>query len=136
MRLVGGGGDPKVKRLSRLAPEEIVGGLLFVLVLAFVAAQPRAVTRLFETPYATPAPGGGPAYSLLPSAGSPSPSPADVTIDRIGVMPLPGASRSPGFGPLPIAPVRCSGGYVLQTLGDGRTVAVCVAPTPRPASRP
>lgn len=50
-----------MQRLSRLAPEEIAGTVLLVVVLAFVALRPGAITDLFESPYATPVPGGGPA---------------------------------------------------------------------------
>lgn len=53
-------------RLSHFAPEEIAGLALLVLVLAFAAMRPGAITRVFESPYATPAPGGGPARHLVP----------------------------------------------------------------------
>jgi hypothetical protein len=63
-----------VSRFSHLAPEEIVGAILLVLVLAFAAARPAAITEVFTSPYATPAPGGGPARELVPAAPTPSPA--------------------------------------------------------------
>lgn len=55
-----------VRRLSRFAPEEIAGIALLLIVLAFAALRPAAITDVFESPYATPAPEGGPARQLVP----------------------------------------------------------------------
>ncbi len=60
-----------MSRFSHLAPEEIAAGVLLVLVLAFAVFRPGAIPALFESPFATPAPGGGPALQLVP------PSPSD-----------------------------------------------------------
>jgi hypothetical protein len=58
-----------VDRLSRFAPEEIVGTGLLLIVLLFVAIRPAAVTQRFESsPFATPAPGGGPARQIVPQS--------------------------------------------------------------------
>lgn len=65
-----------VGRLSRLAPEEIAAVVLLAVVLGVAALQPAAIGRLFESPYATPAPGGGPALEFLRP--SPTPSPASI----------------------------------------------------------
>jgi hypothetical protein len=64
-------------RLSHFAPEEIFGTALLLIVLLFVAIRPAAVTRQFESPFATPAPGGGAARQLVPD-GRATPSPATV----------------------------------------------------------
>lgn len=52
--------------LSRLAPEEIAAIGLLVIVLAVAAIRPAAITDMLQTPYATPAPEGGPARLLVP----------------------------------------------------------------------
>jgi len=70
-----------VARFSHLAPEEIVGTALLVLVLAFAAFRPAAITDPFASPFATPAPGGGPARQLVPD-GRPAPSPATLLFQR------------------------------------------------------
>ncbi len=64
----------RMGRLSRLAPEEIAGAVLLALVLLLVAVRPGPVARLFESPFSTPDPGGGPARELVP----PTPSPVTV----------------------------------------------------------
>ncbi len=70
----------QVRRLSHLAPEEIAGLVLLVVVLAFAAARSAAITDLFDSPYATPAPGGGPARELVPER--PGASPATLIFQR------------------------------------------------------
>jgi hypothetical protein len=57
-----------VHRLARFAPEELAGAALLLLILLFVAIHPGAITRQFASPYATPAPGGGPARQLVPES--------------------------------------------------------------------
>lgn len=39
---------------------------LLAIVLAVLAIRPAAVTEMLQTPYATPAPEGGPARLLVP----------------------------------------------------------------------
>lgn len=73
-------------RLSHLAPEEILGTILLVLALTVVALRPGPVTQLFETPFASPAPGGGPARQLVPDAPAP-PSPATLLFQRRIALP-------------------------------------------------
>jgi hypothetical protein len=88
-------------RFSDLAPEEIAGAILLVLAIALVAVRPSAVTRLFESPYATPAPGGGPALQFLRSE-TPRPSPAsdaDTTSETARVI----TSHVTRVAPAPIA---------------------------------
>ena len=69
-----------VKRLSRFAPEEIAAAVMLVVVLALVLARPTAIGQLFESPYATPAPGGGAGSDVIRS---PAPVPT------IGLFPRP-----------------------------------------------
>ncbi len=94
-------------RFSDLAPEEIAGAILLVLAIAFVAIRPAAVTRLFESPYATPAPGGGPGRLFFPSESATPAGASDgvSTGTAIHVVPLPPASLLPGIGPVRIARV-------------------------------
>jgi hypothetical protein len=68
-----------VDRLSHFAPEEIVGAGLLLIVLLFVAIRPAAVTQQFESPFATPAPGGGPAQRLVPQ-GRPASTPPPLLL--------------------------------------------------------
>lgn len=57
-------------RLHELAPEEIAGTVLLVLVILFVGLRPAGVTRVFDSPWSTPAPGGGPAGAFLAGHGA------------------------------------------------------------------
>jgi hypothetical protein len=55
-----------VRRLSHLAPEEIVGMVLLAVALSFVVLKPGAITdRFVGEPYATPDPSGGGALIFL-----------------------------------------------------------------------
>lgn len=63
--LTRGYGVKEVKRLSRLAPEDIAGGVLLVVVLTFTVVRPAAIRELFESPLAAATPDGGPAAQLL-----------------------------------------------------------------------
>lgn len=123
-----------MSRFWRLAPEEIVGALLLVLAIAFVAVRPTVITQRFEAPYATPAPEGGPARSLVPAVPTAAPPAASASVRTIRVGPAPAASLQPGFGPLPLAPIRCPDGSVPQ--GGGGVVSVCVLPMPQVSARP
>ncbi len=69
-------------RLSRLAPEEIVGAVLLALALSLLVLRPGPVGQLFESPFATPAPGGGPARQLVPD--KPVPSPVTFVLEDPG----------------------------------------------------
>ena len=55
-----------MRRLAHLAPEEILGAALLAVVIALAAVRAPALGHLFESPYATPAPGGGPARLIVP----------------------------------------------------------------------
>jgi len=66
-----------VRRLSHLAPEEIAGAIILAILLAFLSLRPGAITRSFESPYATPAPGGGAGVQFLRE---PAPTPRLVNL--------------------------------------------------------
>jgi len=53
------------RRLSHIAPEELVLIPIVIGIVIVVLAQPSAITRLFESPYATPVPGDSPAERFL-----------------------------------------------------------------------
>lgn len=69
-------------RLSHFAPEEIVGSALLLIVLVFVALRPAAITQRFETPFATPAAGGGPARLIVPEGRPVTTPPAFLLFQR------------------------------------------------------
>ena len=71
-----------VKRFQHLAPEEIAGAIFLVLAIAIALVRSGPIAQLFEDPYSTPAPGGGPARQIVPA----TPSPASVIVEgAIGV---------------------------------------------------
>ena len=81
-----------VTRFQHLAPEEIAGAVLLVVVLAFALLRPGPISQLFESPYSTPAPGGGPARQLVPAATA---SPASfIKVDRAIGIGLPVIDRT------------------------------------------
>jgi hypothetical protein len=91
-------------RLSRLAPEEIAGGVFLVVALLAVALQPAAIGRIFESPYATPAPESG-AAAFVKTA------PMDTTFasDRVVTRSEPLVGRPGvflGSGPTSVRPDR------------------------------
>ena len=55
-----------VTRFQQLAPEEIAAAILLVVAVAFAIMLPGPISQLFESPYSTPAPGGGPARQIVP----------------------------------------------------------------------
>jgi hypothetical protein len=70
-----------VTRFQHLAPEEIAGALLLVIAIAVAVMIPGPISELFESPYSTPAPGGGPARQIVPG---PTGSPASGVVgDRV-----------------------------------------------------
>lgn len=69
------------RALANVSPEELLLIPVALLVLLGVILQPTAITRLFETPYATPIPGDSPADEVLNDrTPSPAPSPAGVEV--------------------------------------------------------
>lgn len=80
------------RRLANISPEELVLIPIAIVVLLAILAQPTAITRLFESPYATPAPGEAPAERLLrEGAPSPTPSPTVQPAPTRAAVPTPGA---------------------------------------------
>ena len=61
-----------VTRFQHFAPEEIAAAILLVVVVAFALVLPGPISQLFESPYSTPAPGGGPARLIVGPNASPS----------------------------------------------------------------
>ena len=55
-----------MRRLERFSAEEVVGIVLLVIVIGLAAMRADAIAEVFEPPYATPAPEGGPARQLVP----------------------------------------------------------------------
>lgn len=70
--------------LAHVSPEELLLIPLVILVVLGVILQPAAITRLFETPYATPIPGDSPADEVLNDRSPATPSPASVEWAEIG----------------------------------------------------
>jgi hypothetical protein len=96
-----------------------------------ILAQPTAITRLFETPFATPIPGDSPADVFM-NGRTPTPAPSPVTAPRGDVILLTatrpftvtGSSVSlqcPGGSTLRESPVRYPDGYM-------DTLRTCVSP--------
>lgn len=72
--------DRVIRRaLAHVAPEELLLIPVVILVIVAVLAQPTAITRLFEGPYATPIPGDSPADIILRER-TPAPAPSPVTM--------------------------------------------------------
>lgn len=57
-----------MRRLQRFAAEEIVAVVLLVAVIGLAFARADVIAEVFEPPYATPAPEGGPARQLVPNS--------------------------------------------------------------------
>lgn len=57
-----------MQRLQRFAAEEIVAVVLLAVVIGLAFVRSDAIAEVFESPYATPAPEGGPARQLVPGA--------------------------------------------------------------------
>jgi hypothetical protein len=72
--------------LAHVAPEELLLIPVVIVVIIAVLAQPTAITRLFEGPYATPIPGDSPADLILGGERTPVPAPSPVTFDRNGTV--------------------------------------------------
>ena len=93
------------RRLRSISPEELVL-IPVVVVLALVLLwQPTAITRLFDSPYATPAPGVSPADQILRDR-TPAPAPPPVTtrpevliFDRSGTRVVSGVGDRPAMLP-------------------------------------
>lgn len=70
------------RALAHVAPEELLLIPVVIIVALAILAQPTSITRLFETPYATPIPGDSPADLILGDrARTPAPAPSPVTVE-------------------------------------------------------
>ena len=77
-----------VTRIQHLAPEEIAGAIFLAVAILVAVMSPGPIAHLFESPYSTPAPGGGPARKII----EPTPSPASLIPSYryiSGAVPLP-----------------------------------------------
>lgn len=126
------------RALAHVSPEELLLIPVVIIVAVAIFAQPTAITRLFESPFATPVPGDSPADVILgdrartpapaPSpVTAPVPSPATSTRGDIRVFDRTGALR------LSVAGRRCPAGATLRELplrlqpeGPVQTMSVCV----------
>lgn len=66
------------RALARRSPEELLLIPVVILIGLAILAQPTAITRLFETPFATPIPGDSPADVFMQNR-TPAPAPSPVT---------------------------------------------------------
>ena len=66
------------KALAHRSPEELLLIPVVLLIGLAILAQPTAITRLFDTPYATPIPGDSPADRILADR-TPTPERSPVT---------------------------------------------------------
>lgn len=93
------------RALARRSPEELLLIPVVLLIGLAILAQPTSITRLFDSPYATPIPGDSPADVILNDR-SPSPAPSPVTrdtsetvvYDRSGRVILSGTRAAPLVG--------------------------------------
>lgn len=119
------------RALAHRSPEELLLIPVVILIGLAILAQPTAITRLFETPFATPIPGDSPADVILNDR-TRTPTPSPVTAPRAGPVMIT-ATRQ--FTPSePGGVLRCpSGSSPRETpvrYADGRmqTLRTCVGP--------
>jgi hypothetical protein len=120
----------RLPRLSHVAPEEILLVPVVLIAIVGVLLQPGAITRLFESPYATPAP-DAPGRSLLrePSLATPSVPPSPAPGHRPDTILAPDPSLRPmilGPGaPQPIDPCQAGeGSHTIEMLRPEGRIAV------------
>ena len=68
------------RALAHRSPEELLLIPVVLLIGLAILAQPTAITRLFDTPFATPIPGDSPADVFMKGR-TPAPAPSPVTRD-------------------------------------------------------
>ncbi len=66
------------RALARRSPEELLLIPVVLLIGLAILAQPTAITRLFDSPFATPIPGDSPADVFM-NGRTPTPAPSPVT---------------------------------------------------------
>lgn len=67
------------KALAHRSPEELLLIPVVLLIGLAILAQPTSITRLFESPFATPIPGDSPAEVFMNGRSTPAPAPSPVT---------------------------------------------------------
>jgi len=105
--------------LSHVSPEELLLIPAVIIVAIAILAQPTAITRLFETPYATPIPGDSPADLILGDRSpTPAPTPSPVTVEQLQRDGTPGLGwlqvGSRTFIPSGQGSLQCPGGSTLR----------------------
>lgn len=122
------------RALAHRSPEELLLIPVVLLIGLAILAQPTAITRLFDSPFATPIPGDSPADVFMQGK-TPAPAPSPVTrqtsetllFDRSGA-PLPIRRTGPAFGAL-----ACPAGLTLREISVAfqpnaplQTISACV----------
>ncbi len=69
------------RALAHVSPEELLLIPLVIIVALAILAQPTSITRLFDTPFATPIPGDSPADVFM-SGRTPTPAPSPITVEE------------------------------------------------------
>lgn len=67
------------RALAHRSPEELLLIPVVLLIGLAILAQPTAITRLFDSPFATPIPGDSPADVFMNDRRTPAPAPSPVT---------------------------------------------------------
>jgi len=104
------------RALAHRSPEELLLIPVVLLIGLAILAQPTAITRLFDTPFATPIPGDSPADVFMKGR-TPAPAPSPVTreaetlvYDRTRTVVL-GRRTGPTYGA-----VACPAGLTLREI--------------------
>lgn len=84
------------RRLARMSPEELILIPIAIVIVIALLAQPTAITRLFESPYATPAPGEAPAERFLREREA---NPLPTASPASGPIPGPRIQTAPASSP-------------------------------------
>lgn len=124
------------RALAHVSPEELLLIPAVIIVALAILAQPTSITRLFETPFATPIPGDSPADVIM-NGRTPTPAPSPVSVDEFRlegtpvsaprVLTIPG-TRAGLFS------LQCPGGSTLRESpvrypdGSMDTLRTCVSP--------
>lgn len=115
--------------LAHASPEELLLVPVVIILGIVIFAQPAAITRLFDTPFATPIPGDSPADVIMNNRTTPAPAPSPVTRER-GDLEVFAATRP---ATLPIRSLDCPAGLTarevsvaLQPNAALQTLRLCV----------
>jgi hypothetical protein len=140
------------RALAHIAPEELLLIPVVIIVALAIIAQPTSITRLFETPFATPIPGDSPADLILGDRSpTPAPAPSPATVPGRDVITISGTrpftpsvpSECPTGSTLRVTPARFQDGSTITLLScvgaDGSilqwdTTSTRLRPIPGPGS--